>query len=307
VVLPSSISLETSYVGNRSQRLPVSHNINQYPNQDLALGNRLNATVANPFYGVITDPTSRLSQPTVAVSQLLKPFPQYTGLTAAALPFGRSTYNSLQVQATKRWNKGLMFAVAYTFSKYTDRTSYLNANDAAPSWVISSADHPQRLVLDGIYELPFGPGKPIANWNNPVARHVIGGWQMNWVVTVQSGAPLSFSSATRIFKSTANPQTIDRWFDVAQFIPQAPFTLNTLSARIADLRAPIMNKWDMTAMKNFRITEGVRVNFRAEFYNAFNHPNFGSPNTTVTSSSFGRITSTVGGGRLIQAVMRVVF
>ena len=307
VVLPSSISMEASYVANRSQRLPVSRNIDQYPDQFLALGNRLNATVANPFYGVITDPTSKLSQPTVAVSQLLKPFPQYTGLSVAALPFGRSTYNSLQVQASKRWKKGLMFAAAYTFSKYMDRSSYLNANDAAPAWVIASADRPQRLVLDGVYELPFGPGKPIANWNNRVIKHVIGGWQLNWVITVQSGAPLSFSSAVRTFKSTANPQTIDRWFDVTQFVPQQSFTLNTLSARVADLRAPIMNRWDMTALKNFRITERLKLNLRAELYNALNHPNFSSPNTSVTSSSFGRITGTVGGARLIQMALRVVF
>src|SRR5262245_58945342 len=115
-----------AYVGNVSLRLPITRNINMYPNQFLALENRLNARVANPFYGVITDTTSSLSQPTITVSQLLRPFPQYTGLTEVALPYGRSNYNSLQVQVSKRFAKGLTFGAAYTFSKYMEAISYLN-------------------------------------------------------------------------------------------------------------------------------------------------------------------------------------
>jgi hypothetical protein len=307
VVLPHSISFEAAYVGNLSQRLTITRNINQYPDRYLALGNRLNARVPNPFYGVITDPTSSLSQATTTVSQLLKPFPQYTGLTESALPYGRSNYNSLQAQVSKRMAKGLTFGSSYTFSKYMDATSYLNANDAAPAHVISSADRPHRLVVYGLYELPFGPGKPIASTNNPVIRHVIGGWQANWLWTLQSGAPLSFSGSDRVTKSGNNPQTVDQWFDVKQFVPVQPFTLTQLSARLADLRAPRLNKWDITAMKAFRINEGVDLKFRAEFYNAFNHTNFGSPNTTVTSASFGRITSTFLGPREIQLALRLVF
>ena len=307
VVLPHSISFEAAYVGNLSQRLAISRNINQYPDQYLALGNRLNTRVPNPFYGVITDPTSSLSQSTTTVSQLLKPFPQYTGLTQSALPYGRSNYNSLQVQLSKRMAKGLTFGAAYTFSKYMDATSYLNTNDARTAHVIASADRPQRLVIHGLYELPFGPGKPFASTKNRVIRHIVGGWQANWLWTLQSGAPLAFSSAERVSKSENNPHTIDQWFDVKQFVAQEPFTLRQLSARLADLRVPRLNKWDVTAMKGFKIKEGVDLKFRAELYNAFNHTNFGSPNTTVTSSSFGRITSTFVGPREVQLALRLVF
>lgn len=306
-VLPSNISLETAYVGNSSQRLTISRNVDQYPNQFLALGNRLNATVPNPFFGVITDPTSSLSRSTITVSQLLKPFPQYTGLTQTALPYGRSTYHSLQVQANKRFNRGLTFGVAYTFSKYMESISYLNENDATPEKVIANADRPHRLVIHGLYELPFGPGKAFLSTNNPIVRNIVAGWQVNWVATFQTSAALAISGAERVYKSDANPHTIDQWFDTKQFVVREPFTLRRLSTRLADLRPAPINKWDMTAMKDFAITEGVSLKFRAEFYNAFNHTMFGSPNTSVTSANFGRVTSTLLGPREIQLALRVSF
>src|SRR5262249_2975831 len=81
MVLPAELSTQASYAGTLPQPLTISGNINQYPNQFLPLQTRLNARVANPFFGVITDPTSALSQSTITVSQLLKPYPQYTGVT----------------------------------------------------------------------------------------------------------------------------------------------------------------------------------------------------------------------------------
>jgi hypothetical protein len=307
VVLPGRVSLEMSYVGNVSRRLPITRDINEVPDEFLALGTRLNARVPNPFHGVITDPRSALSQPTTTVSQLLKPFPQYVDLTQSVLPDGRSTYHALQVQATKRLADGLTFGGAYTFSKYMEATSFLNANDPAPERVIAEADRPHRLVLYGLYELPFGPGKRFAATNNPVLKHILGGWQVNWVGTFQSGEALEIEDAERAFKSEANPRTVDQWFDVEQFVVREPFTLRELSTRIADLRAPGIHKWDVTLMKAFQIKEGVRLQFRVELYNAFNRTHFGTPNDSVTSSNFGRITGTLLGPREIQLAMRLVF
>src|SRR5712692_1077311 len=101
-VLPGGISVEPSYVGNVSQRLTISRNVNSFPNEFLPLKTRLNATAPNPFLGVITDSTSALSQDTITVQQLLRPFPQFVGLTQAVLPFGRSHYDSLQLLVSKR-------------------------------------------------------------------------------------------------------------------------------------------------------------------------------------------------------------
>jgi hypothetical protein len=305
-LLPFNMSLETSYAGNNSQQLTVSRNVDQYGNQFLALGTRLNAQVANPFYGVITDPTSALSQPTTTVQQLLRPFPQFTGLTESGLPFGRSHYDSLQVNLQRRMTRGLYFGTAYVFSKYREATTYLNANDARPSWAISNTDRPQRLVMTGVYELPVGKGKTYLSSAPALVQRVLGDWQVNWLITYQSGPPLGFSGAVRTTQNDASPHTIQQWFNTSQFIALPPFTLTTLSSLVEDLRAYGINKWDLTAAKNIPLTERIRFNLRAEFYNAFNTTQYGSPNTSVTSSTFGRVTS-ASNSRVIQLSARINF
>jgi hypothetical protein len=307
IVLPGELSIQASYVGSLSQRLTITRNIDQYPNQFLPLQTRLNARLANPFSGVITDPTSALSQSTITVSQLLKPYPQYTGVTQSSLPYGRSGYHSLQLELSKRMASGLYFGVSYTNSKYMESISYLNPNDAKPEKVISDADRPQRLVLHGLYELPFGPGRKFASSRNPVVKRLVANWQVNWVATFNSGAPLAFSSAERLNQSGKDPHTVDQYFDPTQFVPQQPFTLRAFSSRTADLRAPGINKWDITAQKSVQIREGISFKLQAEFYNAFNRTHLGTPNTTVTSSSLGRITSTFLGSREVQVSGRFTF
>ncbi|MBS1829747.1 MAG: TonB-dependent receptor [Acidobacteria bacterium] len=306
-VLPGNLSIQASYVGSLNQRLTMSRNINQYPNQFLDLRTRLNASVPNPFFGVITDRTSGLSQATTTVQQLLRPFPQYTGVTQSSLPFGRSSYHSLQLEISKRLASGLYFGVAYTNSKLMELTSYLNANDAKPEKVISDSDRPQRLVTHGYYELPFGQGKKFINSSNGIVKRIVGNWQANWVYTVQSGAALAFGGSERLTRSTNNPYNVDRYFDTAQFTPQQPFTLRYSSSRTADLRAPGINKWDITFQKSVVVREGMSFKVQAELYNAFNRTHFGTPNTTVTSTSFGRITGTFLNPREIQLSGRFTF
>jgi hypothetical protein len=280
--------------------------INDIPNEALALKTRLNARVPNPFFGVVTDRTSVLSQPTTTVQQLLRPYPHFLALTQSALPLGRSHYDSLQVNVQRRFAEGFYFGAGYTFSKYMDATSYLNPNDAKPEKVISDMDRPQRLVLTGIYDFPFGKGRRFLSTAHPIIRHTLGDWQVNWIVTFQSGPPLSFTGAERVGDSNSDPGTITEWFDTAQFVPQEPFTLRQLSSKVADTRGPGINKWDLTLVRHFPITERVNFNFRASFFNAFNRPHFGNPNTSVTNTSFGRITS-ASLSREVQLAGRLTF
>lgn len=307
-VLPGNLSIQASYVGSLTQRITVSRNINQYPDQFLPLGTRLNARVANPFAGVITDTTSALSQPTVTVLQILRPFPQYTGVTQSSLPFGRSGYHSFQLEVSKRLATGLMFGAAYTNSKLMEATSYLNPNDAGLEKVISDSDRPQRLVVHGLYDFPFGSGKPMLANAHPIVRKLVEKWQVNWIVTFQGGAPLAFSSAERLFVSDKNLFTVDNYFDGLQWAPQQPFTLRRTSSRTSDLRAPGINKWDITLQKSVIVREGMSFKVSAEFYNAFNRTHLGTPNTTVTSGvNFGRITGTFLNPREIQLSGRFTF
>jgi hypothetical protein len=307
LVLPGDFSVQASYVGSLNQRLTMPRNVNQYPDEFLALSTRLNARVANPFAGVITDPTSALSQPTTTVQQLLRPFPHYTGVTQSSLPFGRSWYHAAQVEISKRMANGLYFGIAYTNSKLMEATSYLNPNSAKPEKVISDSDRPQRLVVHGLYELPFGPGRRYLTSSNPVLRRLVSAWQFNWVFTAQSGAALAFANAERPRRSDNNAYLVDNYFDTTQFVPQQPFTLRAFSSRTVDLRAPGINKWDVTVQKTVAVRERMSFKVQAEFYNAFNRAHFGTPNTTVTSNQFGRITGNFLNPREVQLSGRFTF
>jgi Carboxypeptidase regulatory-like domain len=308
-LLPKQISLQTSYVGNNVQHLSISRNIDSYPQADLALGNLLNSKVANPFYGVITNSTSSLSQTTIPLSQLLLPFPQFTGVTQSSLPLGRSHYNSLQILASKRFSQGLNISLAYTFSKYLQNTAYHNIDDASPESVISGSDRPSNLVLSGLYELPFGPGKRYLSGNGAVIKRLVGGWQVSWTGTYTSGQALAFSGAERISASGNNPHTVLDWFDTAQFAVQAPFTLQHTSSALANLRGPGIGIWNVDLSKEIPLNERVRFKLEAQAFNFLNTPFFGNPNTTVTSASFGQITGLYSGSasRNVQVSARIRF
>ena len=306
--LPGNVSLETSYVGNRSQRLTINNrNINDIPDRFLVLGSRLNATVPNPFFGVITDPTSVLSKSTTTVRQLLQPFPQFIGITNSALPLGRSNYDSFQLQMTRRLGQGVQLGAAYTFAKFMESTSYLNSNDAKPEHVISDTDYPHHLVLSGLWELPFGPGKAMFRSSNPILKRIASGWQFSGIATFQSGQALQFASAERVSDTNKDQHVYTNWFDKTQFIPQPAFTLHRTSSRISDIRGPGINKWDLTVTKRIPIRETVSMTLQAEFYNAFNHTIFSNPNTSVTSGSFGTISGVNLQPRNIQVSGRITF
>lgn len=130
---------------------------------------------------------------------------------------------------------------------------------------------------------------------------------VQWVITYQSNQPLALPNAIRTSRSENNPRTIEEYFDRSQFAPLPPFSLNILSTRLADLRAPGIKRWDLTVMKKIRMTERVGMQHQGEFYNAWNTTHFGAPNTTVTSGNFGRITGTSLGPREIQLSARLTF
>src|SRR4030095_3870909 len=119
-------------------------------------------------------------------------------------------YDSLQFQLNKRMSRGLTFGASYTYAKMMEATAYLNDNDASPESVISNSDRPHRVVLYGLYELPFGSGQRWLSDASTVVSGILGGWEFNWVGTFQSGAPLEFASpgADRIGTSGDDPHSV---------------------------------------------------------------------------------------------------
>lgn len=182
-------------------------NINQLPDQYWSLGaTELQKQVPNPFYGSIKNPSSPLSQPTVAQGYLLKPFPQYDRVLAVDPHRGFSSYNSLQIALNKRiWGGGQVVA-AYTWSKLmanTDNvTSFLDPTSIFSGQIqdnnsvtktersVSAYDIPHNLTFGYTLPLPFGNDRKYLNNTGRVVSKIVGGWSLNGLTTFHSGAPL---------------------------------------------------------------------------------------------------------------------
>ncbi|HUQ93804.1 MAG TPA: TonB-dependent receptor, partial [Bryobacteraceae bacterium] len=329
--LPWQTVVEVGYAASTGVALPSGVQYNQLPDQVLNLGTQLNQTVANPFFNVITDPTSTLSRATVQRGQLLRPYPQFTSMSASQAPVGHSSYHALQTRVERRFANGLALLFAYTHSKLIDNvgdfggflgpSGFANNNCFSCDRSLSFYDIPDVVRLSLRYELPFGVGKPRlrSGW---LAR-VVGGWSTGVYFSWDNGTPVqvtnpndsnSFGGSARPV-ATGIPARIDDrkyedgalYFNPAAFERAPQFTFGNVSRNLPDVRVPGNKNWDLLIEKRFSFTERYALDFRTELYNAFNNVIFGGPQTSITSADFGRIRlSQVNIPRQIQFGLRFV-
>lgn len=322
--LPSQMMIEAAYVGSRGVRLVgPTENLNQVFPADFAQGSALKQQVTNPFFGVLT--SGALTGRTVAREQLLRPYPQYTGVSRANPAFGNSVYHSLQLKLEKRLAHGLSALVSYTASKnLSDLNTPRDAYNRSIERTVSDFDVPQRLTIAGVFDIPVGRNRHfLANASRAVDL-VLGGWQLSTFQTYQGGFPLAFGFAGGTFPAGTSPRAnvsgdptegisgphtsrLARYFNTSVFSRPADFTLGNLAPRIGSVRSPGMDNMNITLSKYFRIAENARVEFRSSAFNAWNHPVFGGPNTTVGNASFGRISSQANLSRQVEFGLRILY
>ena len=320
--LPFRLLVSADYVGSQGRGIYATVQIDNIPRsylstlpvRDNTTISLLTAQVANPFYPLL--PGTSLSVPTVARSQLLLPYPQFTGISVSN-PIGRSLYNSLQTKLEKKLASGYTILAAYTWSKMMDQINYLNPTDPAPERVISTLDRPQRFVLSGVWELPVGRGRRFAGSVKGVAHNLISNWQFQAVMQAQSGAPIGFGNI--LFNGNihdivlpAGQRTPAHWFNAsAGFVTAASAqpanNIRTFPSELTGLRAPANQMWNISAVKNWTIHERFKVQLRSEWLNAFNHTIMNAPVTSVTSLQFGQITGAASIARQIYFVLKLNF
>ncbi len=304
--------LELGYVGSRSvrQRVPTEFNpvpqryLSASPVRDQAVIDFLTAPVANPFRGLAGFAGSALyGSANTSRSQLLRPYPQFTGLSDG-LPAGTSWYHALIARFERRFQQGFQFQASYTWSKTMEAAAYLNDTDSLPQHVVANLDRPHRLAVAGIYEIPFGKGRPLLGSAGGLLNTLIGGWQAQAIYTAQSGPPLGFSNVIYRGKFTdlklgPDQRSLERWFNTDGFERDSKLQLannvRTFPLRLSAARAAGINLWDLSAFKNFALREGLRLQLRGEAEGALNHPNFDPPNTNPASTLFGRVSATQNG------------
>lgn len=314
--LPAGIVGELSYSGTRGADYPVTRAMDEIPETWRAQArqvflstrrNMLNDSVANPFFGLIS--TGTLSGRTTTRGQLTRPYPHFTSISRIGNNIGSSRYHSLQIRANKRLSHGVTFMGSYTISKLIEQNFYLNPTDERLSRRLASFDVPQRLVLSGSYQLPFGQGRSWGSSAAGPAGALISGWQLNWVYSAQGGVPITISSGESLGRSArlpASERTLSRWFDPSAFRLRETLEL-VGTARLPDVRTHGRNNLDLSLFKDTRLTEAVRLQFRAESFNLCNRAEFGDPNATVGSASFGVVSSQINYSRQLQFGLRLLW
>jgi len=324
--LPGQILFEVGYVGNGSRQQSRGgeggFTLNQLHPQYLALGSQLNQTVPNPFFG--RNLGGVLANRTVARSQLLRPFPQFGDIHPLFSNGGNSSYHALQTTFSKRYSHGILFEGNYTWSKnLAHDESHMNSYDLSISKSVTGNHIPHRFVFSGVYELPFGKGRRFGGGLSRTADLALGGWQVNGIVTIQSGTPLQIGATNTIglFTKAARANSAGRsgarsgdvrrrmngYFDPTAYSQPAPFTFGNLGTRLPDVFSHYANNLDFSLFKQFSLTERMNLQFRAEAFNAFNRVQFGGINTTVTSGSFGVVTSQANSPRQMQFGLKFLF
>jgi hypothetical protein len=316
--LGHNLLLEVGYMGTRTLHLPVNVDLNFVPAQylstspfrDNAVINRLSSNVPNPFQNLL--PGTNLNGSTTTVQQLLMAYPQLSGLTVASATDGYADYHALDVRLEKRFSSGVQFLASFAWSKMMEATSRLNASDPSLYRQVSDDDRNYRLVLSGVYQLPFGRTKAIASGAGPWLNRLIGGWSISEIFTIQAGAPMGWGNV--IYHGgdlKYNPRSIDNAFDTSRFntVPsqQLASNIRVFPQRFSSLRAERIVNLDAAVIKDIPIVERFRAQFRAEAFNVPNRTQFSPPSLSPTSAGFGKVTAQANWPRVIQATLRLVW
>jgi hypothetical protein len=321
--LPGSFVFSAGYLGSRGYDLEVSRSFKPLPNQYLSTSqtrdqttiNYLNANLPNPFNGISLFAGTALSGSVVPRTALIAPYPQFSGISYYSYD-GKSWYDALNVKVEKRFSHGYLAALTYTWSSFLSAVTLLNAGDTEPSKFRSAQDYPHHIALSGIYELPIGRGRPFLSGLKGIPQVMMGGWDLSYIYSYQSGPPIAFGnvlltgSATDIPLSSSQ-RSASQWFNTSVFnrnaSQQLANNLIALSPTFARIRSAAYNSSDATLLKHMEVREGLRMEFRIDALNVFNQVTFGAPNTTPTSSSFGVVTTQMNVPRRMQGMIRLQF
>ena len=331
--LPFSGSTERNFLGPWVESLPVGDFTAATPCQAGLSIACLSSAVTNPFAGLISDPNSTIgsSFPQIQYYQLLRPFPQFTGVSTEPQMIANSIYHGLQLTAEKKYSNGLQLLATFTWSKSIDNAS---AADTNVSWAgsfdslqdpnkpelersLSSFDIPYVIQFSYSYDLPVGHGRAFLGNMPRWADLIIGGWKTNGIWRISDGRPLAFflndggqplptygSQRPNIVgtpKRNHGSDWVDNYFaDNSVFQRPAPFTLGDARRTLGSVRSPWSFTTNLSVGKQFAIREEMNFEFRVEAKNAFNHPVFGTPDTSVGDDTFGTISYTSVGPREIQ-------
>jgi hypothetical protein len=332
--LPAGFFADIAYAGSHGVHLQqYNTNIDQIPDSFVSqaaaqaaagLTPTIATLIPNPLRGSPNAALNNVDTPTIHAGQLDRPYPEYNGLNLNGYGCCDSSYNSLQVTVTRRFQGGGTLLAAYTNAKLISNTDTLTSwlesnsttggvgsvqdwNNLAGERSLSSQDVSQRLIISYVLDLPFGHGKRFASDLTGVANGVVSGWGIDGITTFQRGFPLKITWAgpsTALESAnlgvgnirpdvvagcdkSAGGGSLSQWFNPNCFAAPPQWGFGTESRVDASLRSPGINNFDFAVFKRTNIGERMGIEFRTEFFNLFNHPYFSPPSTGFNGTATG--------------------
>jgi hypothetical protein len=339
--------LEAAYAGIYADRIGTDFNLNVLPMKYYSWGNVRNPNAnylstnagngSNPFTGVhqvmqqsnpgvyrVLNNAALFTSQTRNRADLLRPYPHMGSVTERMRPAGLARSHSLEVSFQKRMKNGLQLSSGLTLSEADEAAELWNDWDQAPFWADRAAVPPVNLFVLGVYEFPFGKGKP---WlaDNRILGGLAGGWQVSASFQHATGPLLQFGN---MFYKGGDPSALvssdptwNEWFNVARDASGRPTqfewnsaNLPALNARvfprlISGLRQQDSNWVNANVARNFNLTPegGWRLELRLDAANVFNATRYAAPVVDPANVNFGRVTATAGGQRSLQVQAKIRF
>jgi hypothetical protein len=283
--LPGQTLLEIGYAGSKGSKQYLFFNANQAAPTD--------------------DPNAAMAP--------RRPFPQIDSSIANIQSVGYSNYNSLQVRTEKRFSHGLTFLAAWTWAHSLDLASNadLGAQNGGdfryhihPEWEYGNSDFDirHRFVFSYLYELPVGHGKHFLNDAHGVLNQIVSGWQIGGITSISTGNWFTILDGNGSFANSDGQQRPDligdphatpcvpgTFFNTCAFADPALGSFGNLGRNV--MHGPGYQIWDFSLFKNFQISERMKLEFRSEFFNVFNHANLqfakSGPQNSINTTTFG--------------------
>lgn len=312
----NSLVAEIAYAGSKGTRLNRRENLNTREPRS-----------ANAFIGTNVHNQLRRLLPFAVFDNQLIPLDNWFTTSSTAF----SNYHALMARLEKRYSGGLTFINSFTYSKaISDAQPFSGGNNDTGNRIqdifnkkadkaLAAHDHRLRFVSSFVWDLPFGRGRRFASGAGGAVNQIVGGWQVNGIAQFQTGFPITVrrtgdplgigtDGAVRpdMVCSPNLPRgerTIQRYFRQDCFVAPANQFGN---AGRSTVEGPGTNLWDLAVLKNFFLTEQASLQFRAEFFNALNHPNWNAPGRDLGAGGFGVITSAQD-PRIIQFGLKLNF
>jgi hypothetical protein len=299
--LASNVVLEVAYIGSQSHKTRREGSINvPIPGPGSATNNR-----PFPLFGFIQYPDNECN----------------------------ANYNGLQFRLEKRLSRGLTVLSGFTYSKSIDNSSGVRAgagdilqmnnpyNIGSGERGLSGFNAKLRWVSSGFYQLPFGHNARFLAHSGTVLNALVANWQFGGILTLQTGMPLTAldgidilntggtgiaerPNATGVSPQLSNP-TVRNWFNKAAFVYNAPYIYGNDGRN--NIIGPGLIETDLSLTKTVKATERLGAELRWEVFNAGNHPLFGLPSATLSSATYGQISSTIIDSRQMQLALRLTF